>query len=109
MLFKLIKKNPGKLDKLRFNSLIIEPIERILFVLISFFAIDRLNFPQQLMFTIHKVSSQDIVEGVASAIIIIAFVSLIIRFMDFLVLLVKRKRKQAIRRENTNFFFSLKI
>ena len=91
LLFKLIKKNAGKLDRLRFNSLIIKPIERLLFVLISLFAIDRLNFPQELMFTIHKVTSQDIVEGIASAIIIISFISLIIRFMDFLVLLIKSK------------------
>ncbi|HEY5406469.1 MAG TPA: mechanosensitive ion channel domain-containing protein [Ginsengibacter sp.] len=91
LLFKLVKKNAGKLDKLRFNSLIITPIETLLFVLISLFAIDRLNFPQDFMFTIHKVTTQDIVEGIASAIIIISFISLIIRFMDFLVLLIKSK------------------
>lgn len=91
LLFRLVKKNAGRLDKLRFNSLIIKPTERLLFVLISLFAIDRLNFPQDLMFTIHKVSSQDIAEGIASAIIIIAFILLIIRFMDFLVLLIKSK------------------
>lgn len=95
LLFRLVKKNAGKLDRLRFNSLVITPIERILFVLISFFAIDRLNFPQDLMFTIHKVTSQDIVEGIASAIIIIYFVSFIIRFMDFLVLLIENKALSA--------------
>ena len=92
LLFKLVKqKNAGRLDKLRFDSLVIAPIERLLFILISITAIDRLNFPQALLFSIHKVTSQDIVEGIASAIIIISFVSLIIRFMDFLVLLIKSK------------------
>jgi MscS family membrane protein len=92
LLFKLVKqKKAGRLDKLRFDSLIISPIERILFLLISIAAIDRLNFPQALMFSIHKVTCQDIIEGIASAIIIISFVSLIIRFMDFLVLLIKSK------------------
>ena len=95
LLFRLVKKNAGRLDKLRFNSLIIKPTERLLFVLISLFAIDRLNFPQQLMFSIHKVTSQDIVEGIASAIIIISFISLIIRFMDFLVLIIKSKALNA--------------
>ncbi len=91
LLFKLIKPKSGGLDKLQFNNLIVAPIERILFVLISFFAIDRLNFPHDFLFNIHKVTSQDIVEGIASAIIIICFVFLIIRFMDFLVLLIKNK------------------
>lgn len=92
LLFKIVKqKKAGRLDKLRFDSLVIAPIERLLFFLISITAIDRLNFPQVLMFSIHKVTSQDIVEGIASAIIIISFVYLIIRFMDFLVLLIKSR------------------
>jgi len=95
LLFKLFKQKAGKLDRLRFDNLIVAPVERILVVLISIFSIDRLNFPQALMFTIHKVTSQDIVEGFASAIIIICFVSLIIRFMDFVVLLIKYKAGSA--------------
>jgi len=91
LLFRLVKKSSGRLDKLRFNSLIISPTERLLFVLISFFALDQLQFPSDLMFTVHKVTSQDIVTGLASAIIIISFVSLLIRFVNFLVLLIKNK------------------
>ncbi len=91
LLFKLVKQQPGNLNKQSFDSLVISPLERILVVLISFFSIDRLIFPKALMFTVHKVTSQAIVEGLASAIIIICFVSLIIRFIDFLVLLIKDK------------------
>jgi MscS family membrane protein len=91
LLFKLVKNQPGELDKQSFNSMIIMPIERILIALVSILSIDRLNFPKALMFDIHKVTSRGIVEGIASAIIIICFVSLIIRFMDFLVLLIKDK------------------
>ena len=91
LLFKLVKQQSGKPDKQSFYSMVIAPIERIVIALISIFSIDRLNFPDALMFTIHKITSQDIVESFASAIIIICFVSLIIRFMDFLVLLIKYK------------------
>jgi len=95
LLFKLFKQKSGKLDKREFDSLIVSPVERILFVLISIFSIDRLNFPQALTFTIHKVTSQEIVESLASAIIIICFVSLVIRFIDFLVLLIKHKTSKV--------------
>ena len=91
LLFRLVKTEIRKLDKIEFDSLLVAPVERILFVLISIFSIDRLNFPQALTFTIHKVTSQEIVERLASAIIIICFVSLVIRFMDFLVLLIENK------------------
>src|ERR1700712_3235571 len=91
LLFKLVKQQSGMLDKKSFDSLVVLPIERILIALVSIFSIDRLTFPEAFMFSIHKVTSQDILGGVASAIIIICFISLIIRFMDFLVLLIKDK------------------
>ncbi|MGH2646544.1 MAG: mechanosensitive ion channel family protein [Ginsengibacter sp.] len=108
LLFKIVKQKAGRTDRLKFYSLTIAPIERILFVLISFFAIDRLNFPQALTFTIHKVTSRDIVDGITSAIIILCFISLIIRFMDFLVLLIKEKTtdgKTAPGQHQLLFFF----
>jgi MscS family membrane protein len=95
LLFKLVKQQSGQLDKQSFDSLVIMPIERILIALVSIFSIDRLNFPEAFLFSVHKVTSQDILEGLASAIIIICFVSLIIRFMDFLVLLIKDKASRG--------------
>jgi MscS family membrane protein len=91
LLFKLVKQQSGKLDQQSFVSLVIVPIERVLVALVSIIAIDRLNFPGELMFSVHKVTSQEIFGGIASAIIIICFVSLIIRFMDFMVLLIRDK------------------
>ncbi|HVZ96267.1 MAG TPA: mechanosensitive ion channel family protein [Chitinophagaceae bacterium] len=90
LLFRMVKKK-DRLNRIKFINLIITPFERLLFVLISFFSIDRLNFPQALVFKIHTVSSHEIVNGIASAIIIICFISLVIRFLDFLVLLIKEK------------------
>ncbi len=91
LLFKLFRQKESALDKKAFDSLIIVPVERVLVVLISIFAIDRLSFPLQLLFTIHSVTSHDIINGIATAIIIACFISLTIRFMDFMVLLIKHK------------------
>lgn len=91
LLFKLVKQKDDKSGKIQFDNLIVAPVERMLFFLISILSIDRLNYPQALMFSIHKVTSQDIMEGLASAIIIICFVSLLIRFIDFMVLIIKYK------------------
>ena len=46
LLFKLVKNQPGELDKQSFYSMIIMPIERILVALVSILSIDRLNFPE---------------------------------------------------------------
>ncbi len=91
LLFKIGKAQWRGMDKQRFDSLIIVPLERIFVVIITIFAIDRLNFPKAFLFSIHKVTSQDIVGSIASAIIIICIVSLILRFMDFLVQVIRHK------------------
>ena len=91
VLLKIIKKKTDKLEKVQFESLIVIPVERTVLALITIFSLDRLNFPSILFFNIHKVTSHDIVDGIASAVIIICFVSLFIRFMDFLVLVIKNK------------------
>jgi MscS family membrane protein len=91
VLLKIVKKKTDKLEKVQFESLIIIPVERTVLAMITIFSLDRLNFPTIFFFSIHNVTSRDIVDGIASAIIIVCFVSLFIRFMDFLVLLIKDK------------------
>ncbi len=94
LIFRLVKKT-DRPNRLKFINLIITPFERLLFILISVFAIDRLNFPHQLVFKIHTVTSHEIANGIASAIIIVCFISLVIRFLDFLVLIIKEKAGAA--------------
>src|SRR5665647_1689169 len=95
LIFKLGKTQWGGMDKQRFDSIIITPIERILLVIIGIFALDRLNFPTAFVFSIHKVTSRDIVDSLASALIIISIVSLIIRFLEFLVQVIKFRSKDV--------------
>ena len=108
LLLKLVKKKSDKFDKERFDNLIIVPVERILLALIIILSLDKLNFPNALFFSVHNVDSHEIVDAIASAIIIICFVSLIIRFMDFLVLLIRDKTtdgKTAPGQHQLLFFF----
>lgn len=91
LLFRLGKAQWGGMDKQRFGSIIIVPLERILVAIVGIFALDQLNFPKVLIFSVHKITSQDIVGAIATAIIIICVVSLVLRFMDFLVQVIRHK------------------
>ncbi|MDP4285340.1 MAG: mechanosensitive ion channel [Bacteroidota bacterium] len=95
LIFKLGKTQWGGMDKQRFDNIIIAPIERILLLVISIFALDRLNFPSILIFSIHKVTTRDIINSLASALIIISIISLLIRFLDFLVQVIKHRNKDV--------------
>lgn len=96
LIFKWGKTQWKGMDKQKFESIIIAPLEKIFVVSISIFAIDRLTFPKVLIFSIHKITSKDIIESLASAIIIICIVSLILRFMDILVLVIRRRTNNNI-------------
>ena len=89
LLFKLGKAQWRGMDQQRFDNLIIVPLERIFVAIITIFSLDHLHFPTAFLFTIHNVSSKDIIGAVASAIIIICVVSLILRFIDFLAQVIR--------------------
>lgn len=91
LIFKLGKTQWEGLSKQKFDSIIILPIERILMVMTVIFSFSWLNFPYELEFSIHNVSSREILDSIATAVIIICVVSLVIRFMDFLVMVIRHK------------------
>jgi MscS family membrane protein len=107
LLFKLGKTQWSGMEKRAFDNLIIRPLEKIFLAIIVIFTLDRLTFPGVLIFSIHKVTSRDIVDALASAILIICVVSLILRFMDFLVQVIKYKSRgdKSLSEYQLLFFF----
>ena len=91
LIFKLGKPQWKGMSKQKFDSIIIIPIERILMVMTIILSFGWLNFPRELEFSIHNVGSREILDSIAAAIIIICVVSLVIRFMDFIVMVIRYK------------------
>jgi MscS family membrane protein len=91
LIFKLGKTQWEGMSKQKFDSIIITPIERILMVMTVILSFGWLNFPKELEFSIHNVSSREILDSIAAAIIIICVVSLVISFMDFIVMVIRYK------------------
>ena len=107
LIFRLGKNQWRGMTKKEFDDIIISPLEKILIVIVIIVAFDELHFPNALRFKIHTISSEDIVNAVASAAIIICIVSLLIRFIEFLVLVVQHKseKNQTAGRKQILFFF----
>ena len=94
-IFKLGKKQWDPRDKNLLENLIVDPIERILLVSIIIVALGRLKFPTAFEFSIYHVSIKSIFAAIAVAIIIACIVSLVLRFMDFLALVVRHKSEAS--------------
>jgi MscS family membrane protein len=83
------------IDKSSFVRLLLEPLEIFLIAFITIASIDKLRFPSALEFELFDVSFKNIVHGIAKTILIVVFIWLLLRFIDFISLLLKEKARVA--------------
>ncbi|MEO9144134.1 MAG: mechanosensitive ion channel domain-containing protein [Ginsengibacter sp.] len=107
LIFRLGKTHWSGLSKQKFDDIVVTPMERIVMVIVIIITLGQLHFPKDLLFSIHNVTSHDIINTIASAVFIIAIVSFVIRFMDFLALVIERQAsgKKSTGRHQLLFFF----
>lgn len=105
LLYIPLKRNSSRIDKLVFVDLVVSPLEAFLVILISVLALDRLRFPDELMAQVYHVTSKQIVESLLLGILIIALINLLVRFIDFIVLVIEQNQQSLSQSENQLIFF----
>ncbi len=95
LLFRWLRGVLQKVDRVLFNDLVIDPLERFLLILVSVFMLYRLNFPPELNFSIYKFDSKGLINSLGTLILITSFTSLLIRAIDFAAILLEQKAGQA--------------
>jgi MscS family membrane protein len=93
------------MSKQDFDDVIINPLERIFLVVVIILSVGSLRYPDKLKFKIHTVSIEAILQALSSAIIIICIVSLLLRFMDFVIAVIKNKSKGPASEHQLLYFF----
>jgi MscS family membrane protein len=83
------------LDKNAFVKLMMAPLDTFFICFVAIVAIDKLKFPGALEFEIFEVPIKNIVHGIAKTILIVVFIWLVLRTIDFIALLLKEKAKVA--------------
>jgi MscS family membrane protein len=94
-LFRLVKKASAGIDKVAFVNLVAAPISTFLFVFISFAALEKLSFPKEIDFDVFEVPAKAIVHNIAIAIIIIGFIWLLLRIIDFIAIILARRASET--------------
>lgn len=90
--YKLITR---KVSKESFVNLVVDPLKWFLVVLVSVFAIDKLNFPGILLYTIYGHSTADIIARIGAGAIIVSFIWLALRVVDFIAVVLEEKARQT--------------
>jgi len=91
LLFRIVSKISKGVDKKSFISLIVSPLETFLMVLVTILSLYKLTFPKVLNVQLYKVSMQSLVESASIIILIISFIWLLLRIIDFIAVILHQK------------------
>jgi len=83
LIAKLIARKDKPFNKRRFQNLVLSPIEYFLVTLAIVIAFETLNYPAYLDFKIHKTPLAHILEGASNSALIISFIWLCIRLLEY--------------------------
>jgi MscS family membrane protein len=95
LLFKLVKKVAEGVDKTSFINLVVAPLQTFLVILVTVIALEKLNFPSLFNFTIYKVSFREVIDVISVSILIISFIWLLLRIIDFIAMILHQRASIA--------------
>lgn len=91
LIFKLANRFWKTLDRHSFLDMVVEPFKWFITIVVSVFAIDKLNFPSVLDAEIYGHSTKDIFSRIGPGIIIATFIWLLLRLIDFIATILEKK------------------
>lgn len=94
-LYRVLSKKAGNVARQSFLDLVLQPLDVFLILLVSFIALDKLTFPRVLQMKIYHTTTKEIVESVFIGMLIIAFIWLCRRGIDFIALIFEEKANQT--------------
>lgn len=101
LLFRVIKKIAKGVDKTNFVNLVVAPLNIFLLILVTIITLEKLSFPHTPvdlgLFTLHpnfriyKITLHDLVDTISIVVLIIAFIWLLLRIIDFIAMILEQK------------------
>ena len=93
LIFRMVKKLDSGLDKSAFMELVVAPIGIFLVMAVSISSLEKLHFPEVLDFDIYEIQSRTIIHALAIIVVIISFIWLLLRLVDFIALILREKSR----------------
>jgi MscS family membrane protein len=91
LLYVIIRRFAKGVDKKSFVNLVVSPLETFLLLLVCIVSLDKLNFPDILNIKIYKINLHDFIDGIAIIILIITFIWLLLRIIEFVAMILQAK------------------
>lgn len=91
LLYKMVGKAGKNIKKQSFFDLVVQPLDMFLVVVISLIAIDQLNYPKAFEVKVYHITLRQLLESIANGVMIILFIWLCIRVIEFIALILEDK------------------
>ena len=91
ILFHFIRTIWKDVDKKSFTNLVTKPLGSFLAIFVSIVTLYKLRFPQQLEVDIYRVTLKELFHTIASLVLIISFIRLLLRIIDFIAIILHIK------------------
>lgn len=95
LLFRVVSKLARGVDKRSFVDLVVSPLETFILLVVSVISLDKLYYPSILKFRIYKISLPQLIDGITIIVLIVTFIWLLLRIIDFVAMILARKAEQA--------------
>lgn len=96
LIYRIAGRMMGNIDRRIFLEEVASPISWFLLITVAVFAIDKLNFPSAFHFEIYGHGTRDIVQRTGIGIIILAFIRLLLRVVDFIARVLEEKASRSV-------------
>jgi MscS family membrane protein len=96
LLFQLLNRVWKNLDRESFKSLVAEPLGLFLVIFVSIVSLHKLNFPAGWNYEIYDFSLKTIVHCIGTIILIVSFIRLLLRTIDFISIILERKANLTV-------------
>lgn len=80
-----------QIDRVKFRELVLGPIEAFLFLSIAYTAVSGLNYPSLFDLHFHNLHLKNIMDGLATGIIILFFFRMLLRGIDYMAFIMEKK------------------
>ena len=95
LIFFLFRKLGRRINETEFFELILAPLENFIVFLTGYLAFGGLVFPKAFRFNILKSTSQDLISGLATGVLIYLFFYTILKVIDYMAIVLEKKANQT--------------
>ncbi|MBO9563755.1 MAG: mechanosensitive ion channel [Niastella sp.] len=91
LIYRIIHRLASGVDKKSFVNLVVSPLETFLLLLVCIVSLDKLTFPKLFDIGLYKIRLHGMIDGVAIIVLILTFIWLLLRIIDFVAMILQHK------------------